>query len=145
MPIIKREALTKRDGESPGLEVYDLVGAEQGSHSLKIGEVTIAPNSRLARHIHTNTEEAMILLEGTVDAIVGGERMTIGPGYTVLAPAGTMHGFVNRYQEPARLLFIFPTHEVEGVLSSAPGSSIGFASEKGLRGYDSPDDRPMGQ
>ena len=143
MPIIKKEDNNTRHGSSPGLEVRDIVGAEQGTHALKIGEVTIAPNTRLPRHIHTNTEEAMVVLEGTLDVVVGRERMTIGPGHTVLAPAGTTHGFVNRSDEPARILFIFPTHEPDQVQTRVEGTTSGFLSEAGLSGYNSPKDRPL--
>ncbi len=143
MPIFKKQVNKTRPGSSPGLEVRDIVDAEQGTHALKIGEVTIAPNTRLPRHIHTNTEEAMFVLEGTLDALVGRERMTIGPGHTVLAPAGTTHGFVNRSNEPARILFIFPTHDPDRVLSSVDGATSGFLSEAGLSGYSTPHDRPL--
>jgi quercetin dioxygenase-like cupin family protein len=143
MPIFKKQDTNTRRGSNPGLEVRDILDAEHGTHSLKIGEVTIAPNTRLPRHIHTNTEEAMVVLEGTLDAVVGRERMTIGPGHTVLAPAGTTHGFVNRYDQPARILFIFPTHEPDRVLSSLDGATSGFLSESGLSGYSSPHDRPL--
>ncbi len=143
MPIIKKQDNNTRQGSSPGLEVRDILDAEHGTDALKIGEVTIAPNTRLPRHIHTNTEEAMVVLEGTLDALIGRERMTIGPGHTVLAPAGTTHGFVNRYDQPARILFIFPTHEPDRVLSSLDGATSGFLSESGLSGYSSPHDRPL--
>ena len=143
MPIIKKQDNKTREGSSPGLEVRDIVDAEQGTHALKIGEVTIAPNTRLPRHIHTNTEEAMVVLEGTLDVVLGRERMTIGPGHTVLAPAGTTHGFVNRSDEPARILFIFPTHGPDRVLVTVDGTTSGFLSESGLSGYSTPQDRPL--
>ena len=143
MPIIKKEDANRREGSAPGLEVCEIVDVEQGTQSLKVGEVTIAPNTRVPRHIHTNTEEAMIVLEGTLDALVGSQRMTIGPGDTVLAPAGSVHGFVNRYDAPARLLFIFPTHNPDRVQTSVEGATSGFPSEQGLTGYSSPNDRPL--
>ena len=143
MPIFKKQDSNTRQGSSPGLEVRDIVDAERGTHALKIGEVTIAPNTRLPRHIHTNTEEAMVVLEGTLDAVVGRERMTIGPGDTVLAPAGATHGFVNSSSEPARVLFIFPTHTPDRVQSRVEGATSGFLSEEGLSGYSSPRDRPL--
>ena len=145
MPIIKKHDITPREGSSPGLEVSDLVDAAQGSHALKIGELTIAPNARVPRHIHPNTEEAMIILEGTLDVVLGDQRTTVGPGHIVLTRAGTTHGFLNRAQEPARLLFAFPTHQVERVLASVTGATVGFPSEKGLTGYASPQDRPLDQ
>src|SRR2546428_13604850 len=100
--------MTTRAGAAPGLVVSDLVDAAQGSQSLKIGELTIAPNTRVPRHIHPNTEEAMIMLEGTLEVVLGNQRMTVGPGHDVLAPAGTVNGFLNRTREPRRVPIVFP-------------------------------------
>ena len=145
MPIIKRGDWTKReDATSPGLESFGIVDADHGSASLRLGEVTIASMSRVPRHTHTNTEEAMVLLEGELEALVGSQRMTIGPGDVVLAPAGSVHGFVNRSETPARLLFVFPIHEPDRVLARPPDAPpSGFPSEQGLTGYSSPHDRPL--
>ena len=145
MPIIKRSDWTKReDSTSPGLESFGIVDADHGSASLRLGEVTIASMSRVPRHTHTNTEEAMVLLEGELEALVGSQRMTIGPGDVVLAPAGSVHGFVNRSETPARLLFVFPIHEPDRVLARPPDAPpSGFPSEQGLTGYSSPHDRPL--
>jgi quercetin dioxygenase-like cupin family protein len=143
VPIITKQNVITRAGSAPGLEVSDLVDAAQGSQSLRMGELTMAPNTRVPRHIHPNTEEAMLILEGTLDVILGDQRMTVGPGDVVLAPAGTVHGFLNRTQAPARLLFVFPTHQVGRVLVSVSGATVGFPSEQGLTGYASPQDRPL--
>jgi quercetin dioxygenase-like cupin family protein len=145
VPIISKQDLSKRVGAAPGLEICVLVGADQGSQSLHIEEVTVAPNARIPRCVNPHTEVAIIVREGTLDALLGRERQTIGPGHTVLAPAGTAHGFLNRYDEPARVLFVFPTHQVEQVPVSVPGATSGFLSEKGLSGYESAQDRPLGK
>jgi quercetin dioxygenase-like cupin family protein len=143
VPIINKQDLTKSAGAAPGLETCVLVGMEQGSQSLHIEEVTVAPNARIPRRIHPHTEVAIIVLEGMLDALLGRQRMTIGSGHTVLAPAGTAHGFLNRYEAPARVLFVFPMHQIEHVLVSVPGATSGFLSEQGLSGYASPQDRPL--
>jgi quercetin dioxygenase-like cupin family protein len=143
VPIINKQDVPTSAGAAPGLETCILVGVEQGSHSLHIEEVTVAPQARIPRRIHPHTEVAIIVLEGRLDALLGRQRMTIGPGHTVLAPAGTAHGFLNRYAEPARVLLVFPAHQVEHVLVSVPGATSGFVSEKGLSGYASPQDRPL--
>jgi quercetin dioxygenase-like cupin family protein len=145
VPIINKHDLSKRAEAAPGLESCVLVGSDRGSQSLHIEEVTVAPNARIPRCINPHTEVAIIVQEGMLDALLGRERMTIGPGHTVLAPAGTAHGFLNRYDKPARMLFIFPTHQVEQVPVSVPGATSGFPSEKGLSGYESPQDRPLGE
>ena len=143
MPIIKKQDMNKAEASAPGQEICEIVDAGSGTHSLEIGELTIAGKTRMAKHIHPGTEEAMVVIEGTLDAILGRERATIGPGDTVLAPAGSTHGFVNRGDTPARVLFIFPTHNPETVLSRAEGTTKGFTSEAGLTGYGSPEERPL--
>ena len=145
MPIISKQDLSKTADSGPGLETCVLVGRDRGSQSLHIEEVTVAPNARIPRCVNPHTEVAVIVQAGRLDALLGRERMTIGPGHTVLAPAGTAHGFLNRYDEPARVLFVFPRHQVEKVPVSMPGATSGFLSEKGRSGYDSPQDRPLGQ
>jgi quercetin dioxygenase-like cupin family protein len=145
MPIISKLDLSKTAGAAPGLEICVLVGKDRGSQSLHIEEVTVAPNARIPRCVNPHTEVAVIVQEGTLDALLGRERMKISAGHTVLAPAGTAHGFLNRYDEPARVLFIFPTHQAERVPVSVAGATSGFLSEKGLSGYESPQDRPLGE
>ena len=143
MPIFKRDDMNQREGSAPGLGVREIADSKQGTESLRVGEVTIAPNTRVPRHTHTNTEEVMVVLEGTLDVLVGSQRMTIGPGDAVLAPPGSVHGFVNRYEGPARILFVFPNHNPDRVLASVEGATSGFPSEQGLSGYTSPRDRPL--
>jgi quercetin dioxygenase-like cupin family protein len=145
VPIIKKQELSKPAGAAGEAERCIVVGVDQGSRSLHIEEVSVAPNARIPRRINPHTEVAIIVQEGKVDAILGRERAPIGPGDTVLAPAGSAHGFLNRYKAPARLLFVYPTHQVEQVEVSIPGATSGFPSEKGLSGYQSPQDRPLGE
>ena len=144
VPIIKKRGLGERAGAATGAESSILVGVEQGSQALHIEEVSVAPNARIPRRINPHTEVAIIVQEGKLDAILGRERVPIGQGDTVLAPAGSAYGFLNRYEDPARLLFVYPTHQVEQVEVSIPGATLGFPSEKGLSGYQSPQDRPLG-
>ncbi len=143
MPIIKRQDMNRREGMSVGLEVCQIADAEQGTQSLRIGEVTLAPNTRVPRHAHANTEEAIVVVEGTLDAVLGRERVTVGPGDTILAPAGAIHGFVNRYEAPARIMYIYPIHDPEMMTAGAEGAPSGFPSTRGLTGYSSPRDRPL--
>jgi quercetin dioxygenase-like cupin family protein len=145
MPFISRQDLNQTAAAAPGLTTTVLVDKEHGSQSLHVEEVTVAPNARIPRCVNPHTEVAVIVQQGMLDALLGRERMTIGPGDTVLAPAGTAHGFLNRYNETARVLFVFPAHQVDRVPVSVPGATSGFVSEKGLSGYESPQDRPLGQ
>jgi quercetin dioxygenase-like cupin family protein len=145
VPIIKKRELGNRIEASSGAERCVLVGVDQGSQSLHIEEVSVPPNARISRRINPHTEVAIIVQEGKLDAILGRERVLVDQGDTVLVPAGSAHGFLNRYEAPARLLFVYPTHQVEQVEVSIPGATLGFPSEKGLSGYPSPEDRPLGE
>ena len=105
--------MTTSQPSTPGVETIRLVDADHGSESLRIGEATLSPGAQVPTHIHPNTEEAMVVLEGAIDVLVGKERMTLGKGDSMLAPAGTVHGCRNRYEQPAKLISMFPTHHVE--------------------------------
>ena len=144
MPIIRTSDRNRNEATSEGLESFSIVDAAHGSDALRLGELTIAPMSRVPRHTHTNTEEAMVLLEGTLEALVGSQRVTIEAGDLVLAPAGTVHGFVNPSETPARLLYVFPRHDPDRVWTTPPDAlPSGFPSEQGLSGFSSPHDRPL--
>jgi quercetin dioxygenase-like cupin family protein len=147
MPIIRKSDRNRNEETiSEGLETFGIVDAAHGSESLRVGELTIAPMTRVPRHTHTNSEEAMVLLEGTLEALVGSQRVTIEAGDVVHAPSGTVHGFVNRSEMAARLLFVFPRHDPDRVWTTPPSAlPSGFPSEQGLTGFSSPHDRPLEQ
>ena len=144
MPIIRTSDRNRNEAISAGLDSFSIVDAAHGSDALRVGELTIAPMTRVPRHTHTNSEEAMVLLEGTLEAQVGSQRMSIEAGDIVLAPAGSVHGFLNRSDTPARLLYVFPRHDPDRVWSTPPDAPpSGFPSEQGLSGFSSPHDRPL--
>ena len=115
MPIIYHQDSA---GEEvfPGVQSIDLVNERQGSLSLTVGDLTIGPGYRVPTHTHPNTEEGMLVLEGELETVLEDQITTVGPGDTVLAPAGTRHGFVNRSSALARLIAFFPTTHVERVI-----------------------------
>ncbi len=114
MPILRRANAETSEGY-PGVPRATLVGAEQGAQSLWVGHLEIAPGATVTAHIHPDTEEAMVIVEGELEAVLGDEVVTLGPGDTVLAPAGVKHGFVNRSGDKAALLAVFPKTEFQRI------------------------------
>ena len=112
-----RTRLFQREG------VYDTALSRQreqdrpssGALSLYISHLEIGPGGRVTTHIHPDSEEAMVIVEGSLEAILGDQVVTLGEGDTVLAPAGVKHGFENRSGATARLLAIFPKTQFERV------------------------------
>ena len=71
VPIIDKQDLTKSAGAAPGLETCVLVGVEQGSQSLHIEEVTVAPNARIPRRIHPHTPTVSLGVTSAVASSCG--------------------------------------------------------------------------
>ena len=107
MPILYRADAKTEEGY-PGIPRTVLVDASHGAESLWLGHLEIEPGAQVTTHIHPDTEEAMVILEGQLEAVLGDEVVTLGPGDTVLAPAVVKHGFINRSGAKATLLAAFP-------------------------------------
>ncbi len=78
-----------------------------GSQSAGLGmfELTIPPGSNVPpAHSHTNNEEIVYVLEGTLRYTVGGETRDLTPGETMRTPKGSVHGFANPFASVARAL-----------------------------------------
>ena len=107
MPILY-PAEAKTEECYPGIPKTILVGASHGVKSLWVGHLEIAPGAQVITHIHPDTKEVMVIVEGQLEAVLGIEVVNLGPGNTVLAPAGMKHGFINRSGAKAVLLASFP-------------------------------------
>ena len=108
MPVLYGSNAKTEEGY-PGISRTILLDASHGAESLWVGRLEIDPGARVTTHIHPDTEEAMVILEGQLEAVLADEVVTLGPGDTVLAPAGVKHGFINRSAAKAVLLATFPT------------------------------------
>ena len=114
MPIFDRDESTNEE-LAPGVGRWRLLDSELGSEALTVADLTLDADSKVPTHIHP-TEEAMVILDGELDAVLGDEVVTVKAGQTVLAPPGVRHGFVNRSGGSARLMAIFPTARMERTL-----------------------------
>ena len=111
MPILDKNE-SDRAERFPGVDRWQVVSGDKGAESLNVGQLTFDPESAVPNHTHP-TEEAMLVLEGELEAVLGEETTIVRAGQTVLAPAGVRHGFVNRSAGQASLLAIFPTTDIE--------------------------------
>jgi uncharacterized cupin superfamily protein len=78
-----------------------------GTGSLGLFELTVPPGSNVPpAHSHSNNEELVYVLEGTLRYRVGSEVRDLSPGETMHTPRGVVHAFSNPSDSTARALII---------------------------------------
>jgi quercetin dioxygenase-like cupin family protein len=88
------------------LGIRYLIDGSQTS-SMGIFELTVPPASNVPPpHSHSNNEEIVYVLEGTLRYTVGSDTRDLIPGQTMHTPRGMVHGFSNPFSSPARALII---------------------------------------
>ena len=88
------------------------VSEAQGAVSLTVKEVELHPGWEGRLHTHS-TDEAIMVLAGAVQLIIGDELQTVRAGCTLFAPPGVPHKLVNKLWIPVRLLVTYPTTDLE--------------------------------
>jgi mannose-6-phosphate isomerase-like protein (cupin superfamily) len=82
------EPFTTADGST----IRVLLDAEAGGAlNQSLAEAVLEPGRATERHYHAETEELYVLLSGTGEMEVEGDRREVGPGDAVLIPAGAWH------------------------------------------------------
>ena len=80
-----------------------------GSHTQSLGmfELTVPPGSNVPPpHSHSNNEECVYVLAGTLRYSVGAETRDLTAGQTMSTPKGVAHAFSNPFAETARALIV---------------------------------------
>ena len=80
-----------------------------GSQAASIGmfELSVPPGSNVPPpHSHSNNEECVYVLAGTLRYSVGAESRDLTVGQTMSTPRGAVHAFSNPFPETARALIV---------------------------------------
>jgi len=80
-----------------------------GSSNASMGmfELTVPAGSNVPPpHSHSNNEECLYVLSGTLRYTVGAEARDLTPGQGMRTPKGVPHGFSNPFSETARALVV---------------------------------------
>jgi quercetin dioxygenase-like cupin family protein len=80
-----------------------------GSQTASLGmfELTVPSGSNVPPpHSHSDNEECVYVLDGTLRYSVGSETRDLKPGQTMSTPKGVVHAFSNPFTEPARALIV---------------------------------------
>lgn len=75
--------------------------------SLGVFELTVPPNSNVPPpHSHSNNEECVYVLEGTLRYSVGSETRDLSVGQSMSTPKGVVHAFANPFTTTAKALIM---------------------------------------
>jgi quercetin dioxygenase-like cupin family protein len=91
----------------PGYRHFSLAGKDQGIDCV-VSQAVVEPGAGAPLHFHAAEDEVLIVLEGTLDVRLGGERCLVEAGHTVSIPAGTPHSFVAVGTSPAKFIGFLP-------------------------------------
>ncbi|GGL20256.1 cupin [Sphaerisporangium melleum] len=79
-------------------------GGSDTGNALSLIEQVCPPGFATPLHVHHQDDEAFYVLSGTIELHCGERIWQDGPGAFVLLPRESPHAFVNRGEEPLRLL-----------------------------------------
>lgn len=78
-----------------------------GTSSLGMFELTVPPGSNVPPpHSHSNNEECVYVLEGTLRYTVGAETRNLSVGQSMRTPKGVVHAFDNPFDTTAKALIV---------------------------------------
>jgi mannose-6-phosphate isomerase-like protein (cupin superfamily) len=82
-----------------------------GPHS-QVVVMSIPPGDDIGAEVHPDVDQVLVIVSGTGEAVLAGERTAIGPGWLVQVPAGTHHDIVNTGPDDLRLYTVYapPQH-----------------------------------
>lgn len=137
MSEIRGALVPPGEGESVWL-VGDLIevklASEDTGGAYSIVQETSPPEGGPPPHIHHNVDEALYVLEGEVEVLVGDRSTRASAASLVYVPKGTVHTFKNVGTSPSRVLAII-----------SPGGFEKFfleAGEPAIEGSSPPEGEP---
>lgn len=92
----------------PGEFTHRLTGDQYGFDALSFIVTETHPGGGPGLHVH-DTEEAHVLLEGSVQYRIGDKTFTVQGPYVARVPAGVPHTFINAGSSPFNLIAVFPS------------------------------------
>ncbi len=84
-----------------------LVGRETGAKSLEVIIGTVAPGGQAAPHSHSNAEQVVYILEGSIEVEMWRDRQVANSGEAIFLPAGQSHRLSAHGSRPVKVLVIY--------------------------------------
>lgn len=80
---------------------------------MQVVVMTVPPDGEIGEETHPDTDQVLFVVEGRGESVLEGERRDITTGDLIFVPAGMLHNFVTRGDEPLRIITAYapPEHE----------------------------------
>jgi quercetin dioxygenase-like cupin family protein len=126
-PAIKYQPKPKRYYFDVALGSILLSGEDTGGAYCLL-DMRVAPGKGVPRHTHTREDEALFVLSGVLEAIIGDETFTLRAGETLIAPRNIPHRLRNPGNVPNHYLIMFSPAGFEEFLKAtslpAPDNAV---------------------
>jgi mannose-6-phosphate isomerase-like protein (cupin superfamily) len=107
----------------PGESCVRRVHSDMTNKQFSVTEALVDSQVGPPLHIHTDADEWLYIIEGTLDVVCDGERNTLKNGDMVAIPRGVRHTFRNFSDSPVRILGILSPAGFEELLFAMQGRS----------------------
>jgi quercetin dioxygenase-like cupin family protein len=91
-----------------GTTMKVLLGPESGVPNFITRQFSVKPGGRIPCHRHDSIEHEQVVLEGSMVIGLDRREAEVGPGDSVLIPAGVDHWYENRGTERVRFICVVP-------------------------------------
>jgi quercetin dioxygenase-like cupin family protein len=91
-----------------GASMAVLLGPEMGVPNFVTRRFVLQPGGRIPAHRHSNIEHEQVVLRGEMIIGLDSQVETVRAGDAIFIPAGCVHWYENRGQEPVEFLCVVP-------------------------------------
>ncbi len=107
--VIVRESEVEGTKKTPWPRVSKILISEHtvGAKQISMGTNVSEPGSGIPIHKHTDSEEAMFVIEGTGKLICGNEEYDLRPGTALFSPLGVDHQIINTGDTPFKIVWAY--------------------------------------
>lgn len=95
--------------DEPGMrrKVFRFVSPDTGSEKFMAGITIFEPGEASSYHVHHDSEEINLVLEGSGLVVSEGEEAEFGPGHAMFVPKGVHHQHRNTGTGPLKLFWVY--------------------------------------
>ena len=92
--------------------------------------MSILPGEDIGKEVHDGIDQVLVFVQGTGQAIVGGEKQDIGAGDLFTVPSGIEHNFINTGSDVMKLFTVYsPPEHPDGVVHATKADALAHPEE----------------